>query len=325
MSRLAVVVALLLAAAAARAQSVTREFEHAPSPALGGELLYSLYLPPGYDSGAARYPTLYLLHGKDGNHLEWLHDGHLRETLDRMIAAGTVAPMIVVMPDGGGDSWYVDSKALGGDGDYETAIATDLVAAIDHTYRTKADRHERAIGGLSMGGFGALRMALVQPFRFVAAASFSGALWTSMTADATAGAFVDHIFNGAFGRPFDPRRFVAESPLALIDAAAAAPDPHAVFLTVGDRDRFKLYRDSFAAFERMRAAQLDVAMRMTGGDHDWDTWSAELPEALIFFDRQFKRGGVIGQLRRATIQASDCISMRRETVRWNSKAPSPSG
>jgi len=288
-TRLAVLFVLLVAAGAAWAQSETREFEHAPSPALGRDLIYSLYLPPGYDAGAARYPTLYLLHGKDGNHLEWLHEGHLRQTLDRMIAAGTVVPMIVVMPDGGGDSWYVNSKALGGKGDYQTAIATDLVASVDGSLRTKAERRYRAIGGLSMGGFGALRLAFVQPFRYQAASSFSGALWSSMTAESTPGDFVERIFDGAFGRPFDPRRFVAENPLSLIAAAAATPDPPAVFLTVGDRDRFKLYDDTFKAFERMRAAKLDVAMRMTGGDHDWDTWAAALPEALEFFDRQFKR------------------------------------
>ncbi len=287
---IAAAVLLLLWVASAQAQSQVREFEHAPSPALGHDLGYSLYLPPGYDSGDQRYPTLYLLHGKDGNHLEWLHDGHLQATLDGLIAAGTVAPMIVVMPDGGGDSWYVDFKALGGDGDYETAIAVDLVAWIDHTYRTKPERHFRAIGGLSMGGFGALRLAFVAPFRYEAAASFSGALWAQITPQSNVGDRVNRIFNGAFGRPFDARRFVAENPLSLIDAVAAAKDPPAVFLTVGDNDRYKLYHDTFIAFERMRGAGLDVAMRMTGGDHEWSTWAEELPSALRFFDRQFKRG-----------------------------------
>jgi enterochelin esterase family protein len=289
----AIAFAALLAwvgAAGAEAPSQVREVEHAPSPALGRDLVYALYLPPGYGAEDQRYPALYLLHGKDGNHLEWLHEGHLRATLDGMIAAGTVAPMIVVMPDGGGDSWYVDSKALGGDGDYETAIAVDLVAHVDSTLRTKPERRFRAIGGLSMGGYGALRLAFVTPFRYQAAASFSGALWSGVTADSKVGDHVDRIFNGAFGRPFDPRRFVAENPLTLIASVARAKDPPAVFLTVGDNDRYKLYHDSFLAFERMRGAGLDVSMRMTGGDHEWSTWAEELPAALAFFDRAFKHG-----------------------------------
>ncbi len=284
--------ALLLAVAAtARAQSRVIESAHAPSAALGRDLVYSAYLPPGYGADGRRYPTLYLLHGKDGNHGEWLHDGHLRETLDRMIAAGTVAPMIVIMPDGGGDSWYVDSKALGGDGNYGTAIGADLVAYVDKTYRTEPERRFRAIAGLSMGGFGALRLAFITPFRYCAAASFSGALWAGMTDTSAPGDRVGRIFNGAFGRPFDPRRFVAENPLSMIKTVAAAKDPPAVFLTVGDQDRYKLYDDTFIAFKRMRDAGMNVSMRMTRGDHEWSTWAEELPAALRFFDREFKRCG----------------------------------
>lgn len=270
--------------------SEIREFEHLDSRALGGDLVYSLYLPPGYAKDDRRYPTLYLLHGAEGNHLEWLHTGYVRETLDAMIADGRVAPMIVVMPDGGGNSWYVDSKDIGGPGNYATAIAVDLVGHIDATLRTRAEPRFRAIGGLSMGGFGALRLAFQQPFRFVAAASFSGAFWARLKPDSVLGAFADRIFDGSFGRPFDARRFLAQSPLSMIDALAKAPHPPPVFLTVGDQDRYKLYDDTFELFHRMRALGLPVEMRMTGGDHEWETWAAELPDALLFFDREFKHG-----------------------------------
>jgi len=280
----------LLLAAGARAQtpSQTFEFVHAPTPALGSDLLYSLYLPPGYVEGAERYPVLYLLHGKDGNHLEWLHDGHLRETLDGLIAAGKVGPMIVVMPDGGGSSWYVDSKDVGGPGNYASAIGIDLVKAIDARYRSCGEPRCRAIAGLSMGGFGALRLALQRPFRFAAAASFSGALWSRLD-DHPPPPSVNRIFAGSFGEPFDLKRFRAEEPSSLIEGAAAAGHAPAIFLTVGDRDRYGLYEGTFKAFMRMRAAGLNVEMRMTGGDHEWTTWAAELPDALIFIDQVFKR------------------------------------
>jgi S-formylglutathione hydrolase FrmB len=83
---------------------------------------------------------------------------------------------------------------------------------------------------------------------------------------------------------------LSESPLAMLDTVAAAKNAPPVFLTVGDRDRFKLYLDTFELFKRMREKGLTVEMRMTGGDHDWDTWAAELPDALVFLDEQFKRG-----------------------------------
>ena len=270
--------------------STVREFEHLASPALGGDLLYSLYLPPGYGTDERRYPVLYLLHGAEGNHLEWLHTGYVRETLDAMIADGRVAPMIVVMPDGGGNSWYVDSKDVGGPGNYESAISVDLVAHIDATLRTKAEPRFRAVGGLSMGGFGALRFAFQQPFRYVAAASFSGAFWARVKPDTVLGDWAQRIFQGAFGRPFDTARFLAQSPLTMVDGLKDAPHPPAVFLTVGDRDRYKLYNDTFELFHHMRELGLPVEMRMTGGDHEWETWAAELPDALLFFDREFKPG-----------------------------------
>src|SRR5579859_5371134 len=125
----ALLVGLILGAIALplRAQtsaSEIREDEHFASAALGRDLAYALYLPPGRDAPGRRFPTLYLLHGVDGNHREWLEEGHLRESLDRLIGVGAVAPMIVVMPDGD-NSWYVDSKGLGGPGDYASAIGQD--------------------------------------------------------------------------------------------------------------------------------------------------------------------------------------------------------
>ncbi|MBV9521155.1 MAG: prolyl oligopeptidase family serine peptidase [Alphaproteobacteria bacterium] len=269
--------------------SQIREFEHMASRALGGDLVYALYLPPGYAAGEARYPTLYLLHGLDGNHLEWLHTGYLRQTLDGLIAQHRVEPMIVVMPDGG-NSWYVDSKDVGGPGDYDTAIGAELVAAIDQAFRTKPGPRNRGIGGLSMGGFGALRLAFQKPFRFAAAAAFSGALWTRLSSETVPRDRLNTIFNGAFGRPFQIDRFLAQSPLKMAEGLIGEAKAPAVFLTVGDDDRFKLYLDTFRLFERMRQDGLSVEMRMTEGDHEWETWAAELPEALLFFDRQFRRG-----------------------------------
>jgi S-formylglutathione hydrolase FrmB len=271
-------------------QSEIRQFEHLDSRALGGDLVYSLYLPPGYGEGDRRYPVLYLLHGAEGNHLEWLHTGYLRETLDKMIADGSVAPMIVVMPDGGGNSWYVDSKDVGGPGNYATAISSDLVQHIDATLRTKAEPRYRAVGGLSMGGFGALRFAFQQPFRYVAAASFSGAFWARIKPDTVLGDWAQRIFEGSFGRPFDTARFLAQSPMTTVDQLKGVPHPPVVYLTVGDQDRYKLYNDTFELFHHMRELGLPVEMRMTGGDHEWETWAAELPDALLFIDRAFKHG-----------------------------------
>ena len=75
--------------------------------------------------------------------------------------------MVVVMPDAG-NSWYVDFAAVGGPGDFETAILDDLPQAIEEGMPVRRQRGGRAIAGLSMGGFGALRLAFKRPDRYCA-------------------------------------------------------------------------------------------------------------------------------------------------------------
>lgn len=173
------------------------------SPSLGVTKRYVVWLPPGYardgaadaadDAGPARYPVAFYLHGLHGDETNWSRQGGLGATLDSMTAAG-LPPMIVVMPDGD-DSWYTTSNVLAGIDAcrrvqraepaerycvpwwrYDEYVARDLVAHVDSTYRTRAGRATRAIAGLSMGGYGAVTLALRYPDVFAAAASHSGVL-----------------------------------------------------------------------------------------------------------------------------------------------------
>ncbi len=261
-----------------------------PSAALGGSLDVMVYRPDD-PPPAAGWPVLYLLHGHDGNAHSWADLGDIEATLDRLIAAGTIRPMLVAMPDAE-NSWYVDSAALGGPGDYATALTADLPAWIEAQYPVRRDRGGRAIAGLSMGGFGALRLALAEPERYAAAASLSGALWQNvppadldmppdelrMIADNVyfhrvdrdtiepgpdLPSLVSH-FGGAFGTPFDARRFNAENVFTLlgerIDEKRALP---ALYVTVGDDDGFQLWRGAVAFFDTVRADGLPVELRVT--------------------------------------------------------------
>ena len=133
------------------------------SAALNGPINFELYLPAGYATSTARYPTLYLLHGRGDSMEAWTRE---KADLDRLIRTGKIPPMIVVMPDApwsGRGSWYVDSQYTGTDYPglpVETALTRDLVRYMDSTYRTVNGRWGRAIGGYSMGGYGALRYVL---------------------------------------------------------------------------------------------------------------------------------------------------------------------
>ncbi len=127
-----------------------------------------VYLPPGYDADEAkRYPVVYLLHGYTGAKEAWTKKGYqgmsLAESMDRLIAEGTSRPMIVVAPNAKNSflgSFYTDSSVTGLWGTY---ISKELVARIDHDYRTINDPSARGIAGHSMGGYGALMLGMTHP------------------------------------------------------------------------------------------------------------------------------------------------------------------
>jgi enterochelin esterase family protein len=138
-----------------------------------------IYLPPGYDRSARRYPVIYWLHGWGGtglretNYNPWI--ASLPELIDRVIQEGA-PPAIMVMADvftKYGHSQCVNSSATGR---YEDAV-TELVAHIDGHYRTLASRDHRGVDGKSSGGYGALVLAMRNPQLFGAAASHSGDMY----------------------------------------------------------------------------------------------------------------------------------------------------
>lgn len=146
-----------------------------PAPSLAGNLLGAparqpalVYLPPGYDQEPERrYPVIYLLHGVLDSPSVWVEPVYqgmtIQAVMDSLIAVGEIRPTIVVMPNGAdayGGSFYVNSSAGGDWGDY---VAEDVVAHVDATYRTLPRPGSRAITGHSMGGFGAIRLAMLHP------------------------------------------------------------------------------------------------------------------------------------------------------------------
>ncbi|MEW7008397.1 alpha/beta hydrolase [Lentilitoribacter sp. EG35] len=142
-----------------------------PAPALTGNLLktpdiqnVAVYLPPGYDKNLEQnYAVIYLLHGIFDDRGVWSENYKVPEILDRLISTGKIPELIVVMPDGGnkyGGGYYRNSSVSGHWADY---IADDLVSFIDENFRTLAKVDSRAIIGHSMGGYGALNLAMTQP------------------------------------------------------------------------------------------------------------------------------------------------------------------
>lgn len=257
--------------------------------AVEGGLDYSLYLPPESDDGR-RFAVVYLLHGLGAGPGEWTRGADINAHLDRLIGAGTIAPMIAVMPSAG-RSWYVDSARFGGPGDIETAIVRDLVAEIEAEHPTNG---QRAIAGFSMGGHGALRLAFGHPETFAAVAAFAPAIWTAdgvssrrspmrmLSADQR-----EAWFPKTTGPSFDPEMLARQSPFASLPALARLEDPPPVLLAVGDEDYFDFQDGTVEMYLALRRIGMEPELRVTDGGHDMPFVRSVLDEALVFLDSAF--------------------------------------
>jgi len=139
------------------------------SAALGGEGSFHVYLPPGFAESDAHYPVLYLLHGNEQRATAFLALG-LQGELDRLIAAHEIPPLIAVMIQGGkGANNWRDHGSRG----YESYVI-EVQELVDRMLPTQATRSARAIAGDSMGGYGAMNVALGNPRRFSIVESWLG-------------------------------------------------------------------------------------------------------------------------------------------------------
>jgi len=164
------------------------------STSLGVLKHYLVYLPPSYAKSTQRkYPVAYYLHGTEATERSWIDQMQLATTLDTLAVKAKTPEMIVVMPDGDDSFWHNWDRTP----DYQTClnnvgpigycvqtanygdyVASDLVRHIDSTYRTLTDSVHRGVAGLSMGGAGAIYLALAYPKVFGAAAALSPAILT---------------------------------------------------------------------------------------------------------------------------------------------------
>jgi S-formylglutathione hydrolase FrmB len=139
------------------------------SPALGGEGSFLVYLPPGFASTTRHYPVVYLLHGQNGHATAFLEIG-VQASLDRLISSKTVPPMIAVMVQDrpGLENWRDLGRRR------SASYVVEVQELIDRMLPTIPARSGRAIAGNSMGGFGAMHIALANPQRFAVVESWLG-------------------------------------------------------------------------------------------------------------------------------------------------------
>lgn len=285
LSPLGFAVALLISAALpATAEGLGRIERHqsVATPALDHPLVFTAYRPAAEPPQGVRWPVIYLLEGRPGLS-DWFDQGSVHEVIDHAIAAGDIPPSLVVTV-AAPFSWYVDNPAPEGQGLVATAIARDLIEAVDARYPTAACREGRAIGGLSMGGYGAALLALSRPYAYVAAMSFAGAIAPPIDAlDAGRAERADPYYDGAFGRPLDAKRFNEATLFSKLREARERTGPKAaLFLAAGDADRGGLLLSTTRFYVETKRAGFDAALRIGPGQHDWPTWRSQLAEGLAW-------------------------------------------
>ncbi len=177
------------------------------SQAMQHDVGYNIYLPPGYEAGDRRYPVIYWLHGLNNCESTDYFPAHY---LEEGIAAGDLPPTILVYPNGWWSGFYSDSA----DGRVmsETTIIRELIPYVDRTYRTIAAREGRAVQGMSMGGFGALKFAYKFVELFSSVVAFAPALVDAHDMQTHHPELLQVTFGG------DPGRLEANSPFAWLRA-----------------------------------------------------------------------------------------------------------
>ena len=273
----AAVVGLSMGSAGA-AGFVTYHLE-APSPTLGHPIPYAVYTPFASPAEGERWPVVYLLHGTSGKDGDWFTWGNLGPILDDALATGRIPPMIVVAP-GMDDSWYVDDPDPGSFGLVDSAIVNDLIPAIDKSLPTAHCRAGRAIGGVSMGGAGAILQAINHPDTYAAAMSFSGALHQPIVKGDVRMGWLPSLYSGIFGSPFSVPRFNAANAFNRVIKLQGLAVKPAFYLTIGDQDFPDLIEASAIFHNRLHAVGADSTLRMGPGRHFWDTWQQAIIPAL---------------------------------------------
>jgi S-formylglutathione hydrolase FrmB len=255
---------------AQRASVQTIQFQ---SKLINATLPYNVILPPGYRAAATtRYPVLYLLHGHGGHYTDWL-------TRTNVADYAAQYRMIIVMPEGN-DSWYVDGSA-GLNDKYETYILQELMPDVDKRYRTIQSRYGRAIAGLSMGGYGAIKYGVKYPATFVFAASMSGAFGVTRYTEKEMGGPNWEPFLKTFGPlASDTRKAndIFEITKALT-AGRVASLPYFYF-DCGTEDAAQHFDRNRELSELFLEKKIPHEYRELPGNHSWQYWDQQVQEVL---------------------------------------------
>ncbi|WNR42730.1 alpha/beta hydrolase [Paenibacillus roseipurpureus] len=248
------------------------------SEALGSRRVYRLLLPEPRPSG--ELPLLILLHGVHGSEIDWTEQGHVMQSMQALLNEKQVGPMAILMPSDGLSAigtGYLNWDA-GRPHHYEDYLLEDLIPHVEQKWNVGGSKETRAISGLSMGGYAAIRLAFAYSERFASASSLSGFFDVQELGELIGWEDFSLIFQK------DEKRLVEVSPLTM-----AIPSPNdlpKLKMDCGVEDRYILMNRQL--HERLEGDEIPHSYEEHSGAHTWDYWREHISEHLIFHSQWMK-------------------------------------
>jgi S-formylglutathione hydrolase FrmB len=259
------------------------------SALMGEAVHYSLYLPSDYETSTRSYPVVYLLHGYSDDDTGWIQMGEINRLVDAAVASGKLPPMIIVMPDGG-VSWYIDNAD--GSVPWESMFLQELIPHVESEYRIRGTRRHRAIAGLSMGGWGALTLAMRHSDLFAGAGAFSAAVFTDDGLASWDQEGFDFMLGPVFGRGLTgegrlTEHFRAHSPLAVAGQADVEQLRQVRYwIDCGDDDFLSAGNGQLHVLLTEREVRHEYRVR--DGGHVWEYWRTGIVAGLEYVTQGFR-------------------------------------
>ncbi|MGA7693829.1 MAG: alpha/beta hydrolase family protein [Candidatus Sulfotelmatobacter sp.] len=253
---------------------------------------YCVYLPASYDAGATSrpartYPVLYFLHGLGDNERTLFNSGGWT-LLDDLRRQRKMGEFLIVAPEGG-RTFYVNSAD--GSVRYSDFFLQEFVPLIETKYRISKGRNNRAISGISMGGYGALRFAFSHPEMFSAVSAQSAALITESPQEldtaARSGAPLGRLLATVFGSPIAVQHWKDNSPFVLADRNRVALRRLAIYFNCGQDDNYGFEKGAAALHEQLQEEGVKHEYHPYPGDHSLTYFLAHFAEVMEFHSRAF--------------------------------------
>jgi enterochelin esterase-like enzyme len=262
-----------------------------PSEILHRELRYCVMLPPDYDTDAKKkYPVLYFLHGLGENEQALVTSGgwELIEDLERQRKVGG---FLMVAPEGR-SSFFINSAD--GRSRYSDFLRTEFLPFVETHYRVLRTRGSRGVTGLSMGGYGALRLAFAYPQLFGSVSAQSPALVTEsprlLDADLHDGGPLEHLLASVFGDPVDIAHWNQNNPLQLARNKPAQIRGQKIYFNCGEQDEYGFAEGAKALDKELSGERVPHEFHLYPGGHDASYFLSHLAETIEFHWHAFTGG-----------------------------------